>query len=125
MGKVKRSVYNVIGQTAGESNTDELIKTDPNIFDDDDFYHQLLRELIERKTNNSSDQAQVSRQWLEVQKLRTKLKKKVDTKASKGRKVRYDIHAKLVNFMAPVYDRDDREETKTELFSSLFGVKKS
>ena len=25
----------------------------------------------------------------------------VDAKASKGRKVRYDVHAKLVNFMAP------------------------
>ena len=29
-----------------------------------------------------------SRQWLELQKLRTKAKKKVDTKASKGRKIR-------------------------------------
>jgi hypothetical protein len=26
--------------------------------------------------------------WLEVQRLRTKVKKKVDTKASKGRKIR-------------------------------------
>ena len=25
----------------------------------------------------------------------------MDAKASKGRKVRYDVHAKLVNFMAP------------------------
>ena len=29
------------------------------------------------------------RQWLELQKLRSKVKKKVDTKASKGRKIRY------------------------------------
>ena len=41
------------------------------------------------------------RQWLEIQKLRSKVKRKVDTKASKGRKVRYDVHPKLVNFVAP------------------------
>lgn len=30
----------------------------------------------------------MGRQWLELQKLRNKAKKKVDTKASKGRKIR-------------------------------------
>lgn len=51
---------------------------------------QLLRELIERKTSysESSDPIEMGRQWLELQKLRTKAKKKTDTKASKGRKMR-------------------------------------
>lgn len=52
---------------------------------------QLLRELIERKMNysdESSDATAMGRQWLELQKLRNKAKKKVDTKASKGRKIR-------------------------------------
>ena len=55
---------------------------------------QLLRELIERKMSysESSDPTAMGRQWLELQKLRTKAKKNVDTKASKGRKIRY-IHA--------------------------------
>ncbi|TSL34520.1 Protein AATF [Bagarius yarrelli] len=77
---------------------------DQEIFDDDDFYHQLLRELIERKTSaaDSNDQVAMGRQWLAIQKLRSKIKKKVDTKASKGRKVRFHIHSKLVNFMAPI-----------------------
>merc|ERR1712228_722563 len=104
-----------MGETDGSDGG--TAQTDSEIFDDDDFYHQLLRDLIARKTLNSTDQSQLTRQWLEVQKLRTKLKKKVDTKASKGRKVRYDIHAKLVNFMAPLYARDmDREGTNLELF---------
>ena len=34
---------------------------DDEIFDDDDFYHQLLRELIERKTMNLSDPIALSR----------------------------------------------------------------
>ena len=35
-----------------------------------------------------SDPTTMGRQWLELQKLRSKAKKKVDTKASKGRKIR-------------------------------------
>ena len=51
---------------------------------------QLLRDLIERKMNyaESADPVAMGRQWLELQKLRSKVKKKVDTKASKGRKIR-------------------------------------
>ena len=39
--------------------------------------------------------------------------------------VRYDIHSKLVNFMAPVSTPDQMQDTaRNELFSSLFGVRK-
>uniref|UniRef100_A0A9J8D1B0 Apoptosis antagonizing transcription factor n=1 Tax=Cyprinus carpio carpio TaxID=630221 RepID=A0A9J8D1B0_CYPCA len=77
---------------------------DEEIFDDDDFYHQLLRELIERKTSatDPNDQVAMGKQWLAIQKLRSKIKKKVDTKASKGRKIRFHVHSKLMNFMAPI-----------------------
>jgi protein AATF/BFR2 len=34
---------------------------DMEIFDDDDFYHQLLRELIEKKTSDVSDPVALSR----------------------------------------------------------------
>ncbi|XP_051930295.1 protein AATF [Hippocampus zosterae] len=100
---------------------------DEDVFDDDDFYHQLLRELIERKTGGADVNRQVAagRQWLQIQKLRSKLKKKVDTKASKGRKVRFDVHAKLLNFMAPVlHDHDDLpHDARTELYRGLFGLR--
>ena len=94
---------------------------DSEIFDDDDFYHNLLRELIERKSGSDEKQHD---NWLQIQKLRAKSnRKKVDTRASKGRKIRYDIHAKLVNFMAPVINNmpgQISEEAKNELFNSLF-----
>lgn len=52
-----------------------------------------------------------------------KVKKPVDTKASKGRKMRYTMHEKLQNFMAP----DDRgtwgERQRDELFGGLLGRK--
>jgi hypothetical protein len=52
-----------------------------------------------------------------------KVKKQVDTKATKGRKMRYTVHEKLENFMVA----DDRgswgERQRAELFGSLLGRK--
>jgi len=97
---------------------------DEEIFNDDDFYHQLLRELIEQKTNRSDDPIAMSRQWLEFQALRKKIKKTVDTRASKGRKLRYNVMPKLVNYMAPIISAKEwDDDRKDELFASLFGKK--
>ncbi|XP_027327942.2 protein AATF isoform X1 [Anas platyrhynchos] len=139
--QTKRSVYKVLGKKEQESppvpeslpeNSEVLPQTDSNrhlkdideeIFDDDDFYHQLLRELIERKTSSldPNDQVAMGRQWLAIQKLRSKIKKKVDRKASKGRKIRYHVHSKLVSFMAPIDHCTMNDDARTELYRSLFG----
>ncbi|KAG8451333.1 hypothetical protein GDO86_003517 [Hymenochirus boettgeri] len=120
--QTKRSFYRVLGKPFDSPTVPETVPSDTmdfqeevksnshlkdldeEIFDDDDFYHQLLREVIERKTSSldPNDQVAMGRQWLAIQKLRSKIKKKVDTKASKGRKVRYHVHSKLVSFMAPI-----------------------
>ncbi|XP_051961047.1 protein AATF [Xyrauchen texanus] len=139
--QTRRSEYRVLGKpepSAPEidsSNTTEgeaaelalkanvhLKDLDEEIFDDDDFYHQLLRELIERKTSASdpNDQVAMGRQWLAIQKLRSKIKKKVDTKASKGRKIRFHIHSKLMNFMAPMDNSSMNDDARSELYRSLF-----
>lgn len=70
----------------GEVRENEVYKTE--IYDDTDFYHQILRELIEFKTNSLTNPLEISKQFAELQKLRQKMKKKVDTRASKGRKIR-------------------------------------
>ncbi|KAG5843413.1 hypothetical protein ANANG_G00150690 [Anguilla anguilla] len=139
--QTKRSEYRVLGRadpatsdptgaTAEEQTEEVALKAnahlkdlDEEIFDDDDFYHQLLRELIERKTSaaDPNDQVAMGRQWLAIQKLRSKIKRKVDTKASKGRKVRFHVHGKLVNFMAPIDHSCVSDDARTELFRSLFG----
>ncbi|KAL5006937.1 hypothetical protein ScPMuIL_015743 [Solemya velum] len=135
--QLKRTSYRVLGREEKTEETpseleltekadsrlsSEHLKTyDLEIFDDDDFYHQLLRELIERKTSDMNDPVALSRQWLEIQKLRSKVKKKVDTRASKGRKIRYDIHPKLVNFMASEEGHLWSDESRNDLFKSLFG----
>ena len=50
-----------------------------------------------------------------------KIKKKVDTKASKGRKLRYTVHEKIQNFMVPIPKATWHEEQIDELFASLLG----
>ncbi|CAN7937374.1 unnamed protein product [Ixodes hexagonus] len=123
--QTKRSSYRVLGdEESSQQNEARRLEIDEEIFDDDDFYHHLLREIIERKTSSVENPVALSRQWLEIQKLRNKVKRKVDTKASKGRKIRYDVIPKLVNYMAPVDLSTYSEEAKTELFGSLFGQKK-
>lgn len=94
----------------------------PEIFDDSEFYHQLLRELIEYKSNIDENQAEITQKFIELQKVRSKMKKKVDTRASKGRKIRYIVHNKLINFMPPRDTSDYTDEARTELFNSLFGA---
>lgn len=111
--QIIRGDYVIVGENAKE--------TSENIFDDNDFYYQLLHELIELKSVDVTDSVQLGRQWIQLQSLRSKMKRKVDTKTTKGRKIRYVVHNKLVNFMAPIEENAWADETKDELFSSLFG----
>ncbi|CAG5133118.1 unnamed protein product [Candidula unifasciata] len=93
------------------------------IIDDNDFYHVCLRDLIEMKQNEETDPVMANKQWLEIQRLRNKQKRKVDTRASKGRKIRYHVKEKLKNYMTP-YDKSLwSEEQKDDLFKALFGGK--
>uniref|UniRef100_F6YE22 Mediator of RNA polymerase II transcription subunit 27 n=1 Tax=Xenopus tropicalis TaxID=8364 RepID=F6YE22_XENTR len=137
--QTKRSFYRILGkpldspsvpetvpneavdfQQEGKSNS-HLKDQDEEMFDDDDFYHQLLREVIERKTSSldPNDQVAMGRQWLAIQKLRSKIKKKVDTKASKGRKIRYHVHSKLVSFMAPIDHSTMNDDARKELYKFI------
>lgn len=64
---------------------------DADIFDDTDFYQQLLRDVIDSRSGaggvSGSGLDGISENWRAVQKQR-KSKKVVDTRASKGRKLR-------------------------------------
>ncbi|KAJ7743114.1 apoptosis-antagonizing transcription factor [Mycena metata] len=95
---------------------EEEDRVDVDVFDDADFYQQLLRDIIDSRGNAAGGE-----DWMSVQKQK-KAKKKVDTKASKGRKLRYEVHEKLQNFMVPVpVPGMWHEEQIDELFSSLMG----
>ncbi|KFM74481.1 Protein AATF, partial [Stegodyphus mimosarum] len=131
--QLKRSLYRVLGKPEfsemkndenadvdeSVSKQDMLLKDyDPEIFDDDDFYRQLLKDVIESQSVGI-DRA-VLRKQMEIQKIRNKMKRKVDTKASKGRRLRYDVHSKLVNFMAPIQTTKVSDETRDNVLKCLF-----
>lgn len=123
--RLKRSDYNILGKESvcdADEDGRNVQEYDPEIFDDDDFYQQLLREVIESKTAENTDPVQLSRQWAQLQNMRNKVKRNIDTRATKGRRIRYVVHQKLVNFMAPItYNDTYAEGAKNELYKSLFG----
>lgn len=121
--QLKRSEYEIVGKSETEAEDGRRTQEyDTEIYDDDDFYHQLLRELIEFKSSDITDPIQLSKQWIQLQNMRSKMKRKIDTRATKGRRVRYNVHTKLVNFMAPIGVSDNWSDlAKNELYNSLFG----
>jgi len=99
-----------------EENVDVPDAVDPDIFDDTDFYQKMLRDIIDARGDNNGGE-----DWMVSQKQK-KAKKKVDTKASKGRKLRYEVHEKLQSFMVPVpVPGAWHDEQIDELFTSLLG----
>lgn len=114
--QMKRSNYKIILCPNEDEHQEE-------IFDDDDFYHQLLRELIERKTENVNDPVALTRHWLQLQKMRSKKSKKYDRRENKDRKIKFVVHPKLVNFTAPIPNNQWTDLAKDELFTSLFGTR--
>ncbi|CAL7949340.1 unnamed protein product [Xylocopa violacea] len=122
--RLKRSEYKIVGkaETTEDNDGRRVQEYDSEIYDDDDFYHQLLRDLIEYKSSDITDPIQLSKQWIQLQNMRRKMKRKIDTRATKGRRIRYNVHNKLVNFMAPITVNDTWTDlAKDELYNSLFG----
>ncbi|KAI9486834.1 MAG: apoptosis antagonizing transcription factor-domain-containing protein [Benjaminiella poitrasii] len=94
------------------------------IFDDQDFYQQQLRELIESRMVDTNDPVAIGMRWAARKQTENKKKAKtVDRKASKGRKLRFNVHEKIQNFMAPVPTGEWHESMIDELYTSLLGQK--
>ena len=123
--QLKRTIYSIVGkkeekkiEKADDLKDRHLKDYDEEIFDDEDFFNQLLRELIERRSSDLTDPIALSRKSIELQKLKSKTKKNVDTKASKGRKIKFDIHKPMINFMAPIYRNQMTEEARYFVYFS-------
>jgi protein AATF/BFR2 len=95
------------------------VASDPQIFDDADFYQLLLKELVDQRMADSQLNSTAKARWTAAREAKSK--KIVDTRASKGRKLKYTVHEKLQNFMAPVDSGTWGERQIDELFSSLLG----
>jgi protein AATF/BFR2 len=99
---------------------------DEEIYNDSAFYQQLLINFVSSTaTADAMRVADGAGGDLVQDRLRRKLsrsgakKRDVDTRASKGRKIRYKVHEKLVNFVAPIPMVEAPVDTE-QLFASLF-----
>jgi protein AATF/BFR2 len=133
--RLKRSQYRVIGS----QNTSALVheqrppaedgddddsavndaaeKYDAEIYDDTDFYQVLLRDLM----NAAEQPASIAKLRGQLQDARTRKMRGgrvVDTRASKGRKLRYEVQPKLVHFVFPT--PDTRIESAEDIHRSIF-----
>ncbi|XP_052194760.1 uncharacterized protein LOC127802781 [Diospyros lotus] len=102
-----------------ESNTAEQelrANGDPELLDDSEFYQQLLKEFFETFDGTTSETA-----FYAIKRMQTKKRKIVDRRASKSRKIRYHVHEKIVNFMAP--QPMSLPPMAPTLFENLFGLK--
>lgn len=98
------------------------VTEDPTIYDDADFYQMLLKELVDQRTNDSGatgNENVPTVRWTAIKEAKTR--KQVDRRASKGRKLRFTVHEKLQNFMAPEDRRSWEDEAIDRLFGTLFG----
>lgn len=99
------------------------VDEDPEIYDDADFYQLLLKELVDQRSSDSGapGDSVATVRWAALKE--TKTRKTVDRRASKGRKLRYTVHEKLQNFMAPEDRRSWEDHAIDRLFGTLFGQK--
>ncbi|KAL5200418.1 hypothetical protein ABZP36_021621 [Zizania latifolia] len=115
---LRKSTLGVFGEEVGElGNTKEEHNEegDPELIDDSEFYHQLLKEFLESCDAGASESA-----FYALRKQQHKKRKLVDRRASKSRKIRYHVHEKIANFMAPVPMVVPPMAPK--LFENLFGM---
>ncbi|OMO74312.1 hypothetical protein CCACVL1_16836 [Corchorus capsularis] len=116
----RRSTIGIFGAvTEGTNNAhaeEAHPEGDPELLDDSEFYQQLLKEFFETVDPTSSETA-----FYALKRLQTKKRKIVDRRASKSRKIRYHVHEKIANFMAP--EPMNLPPMAPKLFENLFGLK--
>ncbi|KAI1387673.1 TRAUB-domain-containing protein [Hypoxylon trugodes] len=102
----------------------QKVNEDPNIYDDADFYQLLLKELVDQRAGDASGGQGGPAATIRFAAVKeAKAKRHVDTKASKGRKMRFNVHDKLQNFMAPEDRRNWEQSAIDRFFGTLFGQK--
>lgn len=96
----------------------------PYIFDDEDFYRVLLNDLVDKKITNSQNNNNNMNNVTLSSRSNDKIKKNIDTKASKGRKLNYSIQEPIAHYEAPVTNHYKwNDEQIDEFFASLLGQK--
>lgn len=91
------------------------------IFDDEDFYRVLLNDLVDKKVQSSDPTSNIT--IIKSAQKANKLKNNVDTKASKGRKLRFHVQEQIANFETSTGGWKWSDDQIDEFFASLLGQK--
>lgn len=113
-------------QTDSDDEQDMTQEQQTDIFDDSDFYAAMLRELIDSRGASSEatghDGSDSSMAWAQAAKRASKKNRGAEARASKGRKLRFDVNEKVQNFMPPIPRETWSKEQIERLFRQLSGV---
>ncbi|WFD42692.1 rRNA-processing protein bfr2 [Malassezia psittaci] len=104
--------------TSSSSSSDPSSERDVDVFDDSDFYAQLLRDLVENAALTQTGTSAYATDALQAKKR----KRAVDVRASKGRRIRYQVIEKAQNFMPPIPRVTWSDEQAQRLFIRLAGA---
>lgn len=99
------------------------IEEHDEIFNDAEFYEIVLKDFIQYNSEENGEQTEesgFSSTAMFLQNKREKTKKLINTKASKNRKLRFDKHEKIVNFMIP-QENTELFDGRDEFVKKLFG----
>ncbi|GLI75754.1 rRNA-processing protein bfr2 [Penicillium ochrochloron] len=118
-------------QTSASNGSTPIGLPEP-VYDDTVFYQSLLRDLVEQRMSSSEamtgglDTLHQLPSRLPIHPITgmrndKNRKEVVDTRASKGRKMRFNVHEKLQNFMAPEDRGSWTVRARDEFFASLLG----
>lgn len=92
---------------------------DADVFDDSDFYAQLLRDLVDNAGLVQAGTSAFASDALHAKKR----KRAVDVRASKGRRIRYQVIDKVQNFMPPIPRVTWSDDQAERLFARLAGAR--
>ncbi|KAH8128986.1 hypothetical protein FP744_10007569 [Trichoderma asperellum] len=113
-----------VPRSCAPAQASKKITESEDVYDDADFYQLLLKELVDQRTvESAAEQSSAVASVMLTANKEAKTRKVVDRKASKGRKLRFTVHEKLQNFMAPEDRRSWEQGAIDRFFGTLFGQK--
>lgn len=99
---------------------------DPEVYEDKNLLEDGIRDLVEftrRFKKNAVDGLVFENTEKYLAGRRKKERKEVDRRATKGRKIKYEVHEKIVNFMVPV-ENENLLYNRDVVIGQMFGGKK-
>lgn len=110
----KNGFYRVLGKRALDAES----SIDKEIFEERDLANDILHELM---SNSFGESLTGAARVIQERLLKRKKQNTVDRKASKDRKLKYEIHEKLINFMSGHFNIEEMDG-RDQIVENLFGV---